>query len=742
MPLPGEVCFERARLMTESYKETEGEPALIRRAKAFYEVLDRMPITINDDELIVGNVASKPRVAYFAPETYWWRRYDPDTEQVMMDHRFSRDLAIKYRIPDEIAEYWRHKPMGGTVGHFVPNYEKILKRGFNGLISEIADYRMRLDLEKTEDQEKDIFYKAAEIACQAAIRFAERHAEKAREMAEKEVDPSRKAELRHIAEICARVPAYPAETFYEALQAFWFTHIMIHINSKEWSISPGRFDQYMKPYYEKDIRRDSLTRTAVEELLACLWTKFNDVRIDVDFINYQNMMLGGQDEDGNDATNELSYLCLETTAKLKTFQPSISIRWHPSTPEAFLKKACETIKLGLGLPAMFNDLSIIPALLDAGVSVDDARNYAVAGCEELAVPGKLFGVMRGGTVNQAKCVLYALFNGHDPYSGRVGEEQRIETGTPEEFENFEEFMEAYRRQVRHATQSSMMQSKARDRANAEFTPHPFVSLLFDGCLESGRDITRGGAIYNITSNTEAGSITAANSLAAIMKAVFQDKVVAMEELKEALVSNFQGFEALRQYLLKRIPKFGNDDDTVDELAKRVVEVNHEVIQELNEPDFRGGIFATGSGGSTSYLRGKQTGATPDGRLEGETLSVNLGPSAGTDTYGPTAMLNSVSKLNWRHQVGGALISVRLTPGTLSGGEGTERLSSLVRAFFQRSGMGLHFTVADSATLRAARKEPEKYQNLLVRVGGFSAPFVLLSQDIQDNIIERTEHLLV
>jgi len=711
-PLPAEMCFERARLMTESYRVTEGEPTILRRAKAFYAILDGLPITIDDGELIVGNVASKPRTAYFAPETFNWNRQLPGWKDVRIDGRLSRDLAIEYEIPKDIADYWHDKPAGGTAGHFVANYETILTKGFEGLRRDIAR------------REKTPFYEAADIACQAAIRFAERHANSAREMAAAETDSVRRHELEEIAETCSKAPARPAESFREALQAFWFTHVMIHINSKEWSISPGRFDQYMRPYYEADIDGGHLTKEEAEELLACLWIKFNEIRIDVDFINYQNLILGGQDADGNDATNELSHVCLDVTARLKTFQPSVAIRWHPDTPEPFLAKACDMAASGLGLPAMFNDLQIIPTLQHAGVTLDDARNYAIAGCEELAVPGKLFGVMRGGCVNQAQCLLDALLDG------------------ARTFGTFDDLLNAYKERVLDATRQNMTVSKERDRRNAELTPHPFVSLLFDDCLKEGKDISCGGATYNITSNTEAGSITAANSLLAVKKAVFEDKVATLEELRDAVRSNFDGHGELRQYVLNRTPKFGNDDGSADALARRVVDINHEVIEELGEPDFRGGTFATGSGGATSYQRGTQTGATPNGRLAGKTLSVNLGPDQGTDTRGPTAMLNSVAKLNWAPQVGGALTHVKFGPKTLSGEDGTEKMRSLVTGHFQRGGLGLHFTVADAATLREAKEHPEKHENLLVRVGGFSAPFVLLSPDLQDNIIERTEHELV
>ncbi|MCX7017279.1 MAG: glycyl radical protein, partial [Candidatus Sumerlaeota bacterium] len=468
------------------------------------------------------------------------------------------------------------------------------------------------------------------------------------------------------------------------------------------------------------------------------WVKFNEVRIAVDFINYQNLIVGGVDSDGADATNELTWLCLETTEQLRTHQPSLSLRWHEGCPPALLEKACEMIRSGLGLPALFNDRIIVGSLHRAGVSWDDARDYAIAGCEELAVPGKLFGVIRGQKVEQSKCLLRALFNGHDPYSHRSSNAAQV---NGHDFQTFDELLQAYRAELSRATHETIARSKAADEANAKFTPHPFVSLLFDGCLERGLDLTRGGARYNITSMTEAGTITAADSLLAIRKAVFEDKILSLGEFRQALLDNFDGHEALRQWLLNQVPKFGNDEDTIDELARQLADMSCDVIEEIGEPDFRGGVFVTGSGGSTAWLAGKQTGATPDGRRAGEALSVSLGPTAGADRNGPTATLNSVAKLNWVRQAGGALTHLKFPAAALAGREGLHNLAALIATFFRRGGMGVHISVVDRATLLAARAEPEKHRDLLVRVGGFSAPFTLLSREIQDNIIARTEQAL-
>jgi len=719
---PSEICFARARLMTESYRQTAGQPAILRRAKAFLAIAEGMPVCIGDDELVVGNISSKPRVAYFAPETFYWGQYRPGKELVLSDHRLSKDLAIRFTVPDDIAAFWREQPRGDTAGHFVADYAKVLRVGVAGLRAESERHRRRHEQAGTLDTPRKNFYEAVALTCHAAERFAQRYAEEALRLARTTTDPLRRAELEQIAEICQRVPAQPARTFREAIQAFWFTHVLIHLNSSEWSISPGRFDQYMGAYYEQDISQGRLTRQQAGDLLACLWIKFNEVRVGaIDFINYQNLIIGGVNATGRDATNDLSYLCLETTARLRTLsQPSLSLRWHPGTPSRLLEEACRLALTGSGRPALFNDGAIIPALVEAGVAEDDAKNYAIAGCEELAVPGKLYGVMRAGDTNQAQCVLAAL------------------KGNPQ---SFLELLALYKSALVAETRQAMARSNDRDRRNAEQTPHPFVSLLFDNCLRDGRDITAGGAAYNITSMSEAGTITAANSLLAVKKAVFEDRRMSLDELRAALAANFEGHARLRAYLRHAAPKFGNDNDEADSFARDMARLNHQVIQEIGAHDHRGGRFATGSGGATTWLRGTHTGATPDGRLRGEALSISLGPAAGDDRLGPTAMLNSVAKLIWREQAGGALTHLRLPYSPHHTSSAIANLAALIVTFFRQGGMGLHITATDAQTLRRALENPEQYLGLLVRVGGFSAPFVLLSPEIQRNIIERTEHQL-
>jgi formate C-acetyltransferase len=415
-------------------------------------------------------------------------------------------------------------------------------------------------------------------------------------------------------------------------------------------------------------------------------------------------------------------MCLEATDRVRLAQPSVSLRWHPGTPPELLDRACRLILTGVGFPALFNDLAMLPAFVAAGVPLEEARDYAIAGCEEPSLPGKMYGATRGGVLVTVRCLQNALQgfrNGDAPAS-------------------FDEVLAAYRRELREASKRGIQYSLKRSRQIARDTPHPFAALLFDDCLEKGRGINQGGVRYNITSNWEVGTITTANSLLAIRKAVFEDKVATFQEMLDALDAEFHGYEKLRAYLLENVPKFGNDIDEIDLFARRVVQLNHEVLEEIRATGECERNFFTGSGGSTEMRFGSWLRATPDGRRKGDPVSQDLGPNAGTDRQGVTALLNSISKLDWRQQIGGSLTPVKLPYTASQGGKMVSSLGALVRVFFRQGGMGLHVNVVDAEMLRRALKNPDEHLDLLVRVGGFSAPFVLLSADVQREILERTE----
>jgi len=697
------------------------EAPILRKAKAFYAVADGISIQIADDELIVGNVSSKPRVAYFAPETFYWGWYKPGREQVLSS-RLLYGHDIRFQIPEEIAEFWLKMARGDTSGHFVPDYARVLKQGFAGLQADAQRHRARHREQGTLDDQRAAFYDATEIACQAAIRFAQRHAQAARKLAADETDATRRAELQQIAESCEQIAKGPPRSFREALQAFWFTHVLIHVNSSEWSISPGRFDQYIWPFYQRDLATNRLTREGAAELLGCLWVKFNQVRVcAADMINYQNLMIGGADQQGRDMTNDLSYLCIEVTEKLRgVTQPGLSMRWHSDTPQELLLAASRLILTGSGRPAMFNDDTIIPALEYAGVDPSDSWDYSIAGCEEPAIAGQLYGVCRYGQTNTADCLLKALK--HNP-------------------ETFDDLLKEYQRELSIAMQRTIEWGRKRDERNAKSTPHPYVSLLFDDCLRDGRDIAHGGARYDISSISEAGTIGTANALFAVKEAVYEQKRISIRELNQVLGKNFEGEQALQSWLINQVPKFGNDNDEIDLFARKVVRMNRRAVEELGVRDYRDGVIVVGSGKWTAWAAGHRSGATPDGRFSSHGLSVSLGRVSGTERLGPTAVLNSVAKLDGGEQAGGALTHIQLPYSSQQTGKEATKVAALIGGFFQQGGMGVHFSVVDVDRMRQAMKEPEKHLNLLVRMGGYSAPFVMLTPELQRDILNRMEHQL-
>lgn len=718
---PKEISFDHARIITRAYQQTEGQPLILRRARAFADVLDQIPIDIDQGELLVGNITARPRVSWFCPCSYrGWDNYEPGKPIRLVRKIFSDEIDVDCHVPEEVGQYWRNQPIGDTVGHFVADYERVLNLGFTGIIDEIETSRLTHARNGTLDAEKSAFFDAARLCAEAAIRYSERHADLAEAQAATTTDPIRKLELEEIAHICRRCPREPARTFHEAMQSFWMTHVLLHLSSSEWSVSPGRFDQYMFPFFDRDRKAGRLSREWAEELMTCLYIKFNEVRIDIDIISYQNLMVGGVDADGNDVTNELSYLCLETQKKIKGQQPSLSMRWHPGTPQRLLDLASEVILTGSGRPAMFGDPANIAALVNEGVPLELARNYSIAGCEEISVAGKTFGAARAGLLNNPRAVLNAIMDAR------------------RDFPDFDSVLAAYKVELAVMLRRNLLATTERDRRNGEHTPYPFTSLLFPDCLERGLDITRGGVAHNLVSISESGCVSAAEALYAIRQGVFKEKVFTLEQLREALSRDFEGYEWIRGYCWNRVPKFGNDRDDIDAFCTDIVEYNHECIEALNLTTYTGGHYIVGSGISSAWALGNSTPATPDGRKAGKSFSVSYGPSNGSDTQGPTAMLNSVAKLKWENQPGGALTHVRLP---YSGSDNVHRVrnvSALIASFFTKGGMGCHFSVVDPKKLKDAIAEPENHLDLMVRIGGYSAPFCLLSPFMQREILERTE----
>ena len=807
------VESERAVLVTESYKETEGLSPIMRRAKAAEKIFNNLPITIHEDELIVGAITKNLRSTEICPEfSYDWVEKEFDTMGTRMADPFQipKDTANELR---EAFKYWEGKTTSaladsymsqetkdciangvftvgnyfyGGVGHVCVDYGKVLKIGFTGIIKQAIDAMNQMDLMDPEYIKKKNFYEAIVITYSAAINFAHRYAAKAREMAAVCLDPVRKAELLQIAANCDRVPERGATNFYEACQAFWFVQILLQIEANGHSISPGRFDQYMYPYLEAD---KSISKEFAQELVDCIWVKLNDVNKTRDEISaqafagyavFQNLIVGGQTEDGLDATNEVSYMCMEAVAHVKLPAPSFSIRVHQNTPDEFLYRACEVTRLGLGVPAMYNDEVIIPALCNRGVSLSDARSYCIIGCVEPQCPHKTEGWHDAAFFNIAKVLEITLNN------GKVGDKQLgPQTGDMTSFHSVDDIFAAYKKQMEYFVYHLAEADNCVDFAHAERAPLPFLSALVDDCIGRGKSVQEGGAIYNFTGPQAFGVADSGDSICAIKKHVFENKEVTMEQLKEALANNFGysctavkrilsnngsiniaelqaqlstgtcGWESGRpqytegasapsneQYAhIKRImentPWFGNDDDEVDMLARKCGQIYSYEVEKYKNP--RGGQFQAGCYPvSANVLFGKDVLALPDGRLAHAPLADGVSPRQGKDTNGPTAAAMSVAKLDHENYSNGTLYNQKFLPSALAGDEGLKRFAAMVRTYFDHKGMHVQFNVIDKETLLEAQRHPEEHKDLVVRVAGYSAQFTVLAKEVQDDIISRTE----
>lgn len=746
-----------------------------------------MPIHILDGELIVGNQAAKPRAGLIFPEFQWdltWN--EMDTWPTRPGDKFKITEEQK-KILREVLEYWKGKTVKDRVfatlpeevkkaltdgvmsnanylmsghGHFIPNFEKVLKVGLNGIKNEILEKMKKLDPSALDYYKKVTFYKALLIATDAAVMFARRYAGLARELAAKESDPQRKEELEKIAEICEWVPANPARNFWEALQSVWFIQLIPQIEVNGLAVALGRFDQYMYPYYKKDLKEGRLTEEEALELLDCFYIKtatINKIYSNEGAMLFagpgigQAIILSGVTRDGRDATNELSYLCLDADAEVHLMQPDLAVRLHPDIPEDFLIKVSKHIASGRDKPKLFTDPVVIQALLNVGVTLEDARDYAALGCSEIIVPGKTCSGGNHGNICFAKCLELALNEGKvmwyydgrefcmNPSNAKVG----VPTGDPIKFKSFEDVLDAYKKQVEYFVELMAILDNIIDNVQAELVPHVFYSLVTEGCIEKGVDFTCGGAVYNYTSPCGVGPITVADSLAAIKKLVFEEKKISMDRLIEALRRNFEGPEnkEIRQILINEAPKFGNDDPYVDRIARDVVQIYVDKLRKYRNP--RGGPFVASIYSLTGNVGfGWRTGPTPDGRKGGELLNDNISPMQGRDLNGPTAVIKSVSNIDAATIPQGYVFNMKFNPTTLDDEERIKRFVMFNRTVIDYEIWHIQYNVISADTLRDAQKDPEKYRNLLVRVSGYSAYFVELSKEVQDHIIARTEHAML
>lgn len=806
-----EIEADRAVLVTESYKETENLPVIERRAKAFSHILKNIPITIRDDELIVGSATKAPRGCQTFPEfSFKWLLDELDTVETRSadpfyiseetkarlkeaytywDGKTTSDLATSLMAPETITAmehniFTPNNYFYNGVGHVTVNYGEVLNIGLSGIKRKAKAALSKVCPAAPDYAKRHSFLTAVIESLDAASAYAKRYSSLAREMAVTESDPKRKAELLQIAKNCENVPENGATSFYEACQSFWFIQMLLQTESSGHSISPGRFDQYMYPYYKKDIEMGLITQESAQELMDCIWIKLNDLNKCRDegsaegFAGYslfQNLIAGGQTKEGLDATNELSFMCIHATMHVGLPQPSFSVRVWNGTPHEFMLEAARLTRMGYGLPAYYNDEVIIPSLLSRGLTMEDARDYNIIGCVEPQKSGKTEGWHDAAFFNMCRVMELVFRNGYDN-GVKVG----IETGDVTKFKTYEEFFDAYKRQMEYTIKLLVNADNAIDVAHAERCPLPFLSSMIEDCIGRGKSVQEGGAIYNFTGPQGFGIANMADACYAIKKLVFEEKKFTLADFKEAMDNNFgkdagsQDAEKITTEVVKQLvanginvtneqiadiyrqaksaeggkyqpildaidalPKFGNDEPEVDEIAREVAYTYTRPMENFKNP--RGGMFQAGLYPvSANVPLGAQTGATPDGRLAHTPVADGVSPTSGHDTHGPTASANSVSRLDHGIASNGTLFNMKFHPSALKGQSGLESFIALVRGYFDNKGSHMQFNVVSRETLLDAQAHPEKYKSLVVRVAGYSALFTTLSKSLQDDIIKRTE----
>lgn len=777
------IDAQRAVLATQVYRENQNQPRVMVRALMLQKILENMSIYIEDKTLIVGNQATKNKNAPIFPEYTMefvlneldlFEKRDGDVFYITEETKQQlRDIApfwennnLRARgealLPEEVSVFMEIGVFGmeGKLNagdaHLAVNYEKILAFGLKGYEERVKDLKAKLDLTDPDSIDKNIFYKAVLIVIEAVHQFAQRYSKLAQELADREKDSKRKAELLEISRICAKVPYEPATSFYEAVQSVWFIQLILQIESNGHSLSYGRFDQYMYPYYIKDIQEKVITKDEALELLTCLWIKtltINKVRSQAHTLSsagspmYQNVTIGGQTPDKKDAVNELSFVVLQSVAQTRLTQPNLTVRYHKNINKAFFDDCIEVMKLGFGMPALNNDEIIIPSFINWGVKEEDAYNYSAIGCVETAVPGK-WGYRCTGMsyINFPRVLLCAMNDGVDLTTGK-----RFTKGYGyfKDMKSYEELLSAWDKTVREMTRYSVIVENAIDKASERDVPDVLCSALTDDCIGRGKTIKEGGAVYDFISGLQVGIANMADSLAAIKKLVFEEKKITPTQLWNAILDDFQSDEnkKIQAMLIDEVPKYGNDIDYVDNL---VVEAYDSYLDEIkkypNTRYHRGPIGGIRYGGTSSISanvgQGMGTMATPDGRNAYEPLAEGCSPAHNADKNGPTAVFKSVAKLPTEKITGGVLLNQKMTPQMLSTEENKQKLEMLIRAFFNRlHGYHVQYNIVSRETLIDAQKYPEKHKDLIVRVAGYSAFFNVLSKKTQNDIIGRTEQCL-
>ena len=768
-----QISTQRARIWTDSHKATEGKPVAIRRAQAFYDCCDRLEVHIFDGELVVGAIGEFRKCGILTPEFSWlWVDREMDSFATRPQDPYLMTDEQRAFVRKEIFPYWKGKSLEEAflarlpedtrkigvdtgildndskwrqaVGEITPDYQDVLfKKGFGGIIREAQDHISKLDPTDPKDLEKKDFYESVLLTSRGIIRYANRYAEAADKMAETEKDPVRAAELRQIAANCRRVPENPPESFYEAIQFLWFVQVGGILSENPLSLNPGRFDQYMDPYYEADLQKNAITPDFAQELIDALWLKYsewvwtisaNTADYFAGYNQFQNLTVGGKTREGRDGTNPVTFMALKATEEVKSHQPGLSVRVHADCPKEFLDGVTHLVSKGTGFPAIHSDSVGYQMLINAGYEPDDARDWNNCGC---VVPHyrKTGEWTAAVNMNFGSALEYALNQGR---SLMTGEKMGLDEKPAGTFASYEEVEDAFYRQFDNLCRHAIILTVEAQRLHVEMVPRPFLSSCIEHCMESGTDLSKGGAKYNIGPViTGIGLAVVANSLAAVKKLVFEDKVCDMATLAKALQADWAGYEDLREQA-KAAPKYGNDDDYVDSIAQKLA--NHFYHEIHQYKDIFGSPFLTAFMGISNYIpMGRVLGATPDGRKGGEPSSEGVSPFVGTDTSTPLAAMRSTAKLNQEVHSGGTLLNLRLNPELVATKRGQANLGAMVQTLFSLGAFHVQFNCISSETLRDAQAHPENYKDLLVRVAGYSTQFVNLSKSMQDAIIARTEH---
>ena len=767
------ISYDRARIWTESHMKTEGEAVPIRRAKAFRDTCEELAISIFDGELIVGAVGEHRRCGILTPEFSWtWVDREMDSFESRVQDPYVITNSQKDYIRKHIFPYWKGKSLEEAflsqissetakvvvdtgfvdndskwrqaVGEITPDYTDVLfKKGFGGIIEDAKISLSKLSRADAEDLKRREFYESIILTSQGIIRLAERYSEKAKEMAARESSKTRCAELIKISEICSKIPKNPPSTFYEAIQFVWFTQIGGILSENPLALNPGRFDQYMYPYYRNDIDNGIMKDDEIQELIESYWLKLsewvwtisaNTADFFAGYNQFQNLTVGGKTRDGKDATNELSYMCLRATERVKTHQPGLSVRIHQDCPKSFLDEVTHLVSKGTGFPAIHNDAAGYQMLLNAGYEPEDARDWSNCGC---VVPHfrKTSEWTSAVNINFTAALEFALNEGK---SRLLGEKIGLSEKNPHQFKAYEEVEAAFYKQFDYLIEQSVIATLLAQKLQKEMVPRPFLSSCMEDCLTSGKDLVDCGAKYNVGPVlTGIGLAVTANSLAVIKKLVFEDQTVSMKTLMNALEANWEGFEALRQQVIN-VPKYGNDNDYVDDIARDIANYYYKTCHQYK--DINGNAFTTAFMGISNYLpTGKVLGATPCGRKAKEPLSEGVSPVAGSDIETPLSAMRSAAKINQDVHSGGTLLNLRLNEELVSTKRGQSNLGAMIQTFFALGGFHVQFNTISTETLLKAQENPEQYKDLLVRVAGYSTQFVNLSTSMQNAIIARTAH---